>query len=68
MRHRRDLYATLNAGFSASVSARALIMRLPIETSFAQPGSNPHLSATASRSSEPARMRTASTGCVGAML
>jgi hypothetical protein len=50
-----------------SVSARALIMRTPIDGSFADRGTNPQRTCTSSRS--PARlMRTIGTCCVGAML
>jgi hypothetical protein len=40
-KQRRRRNATRNAGLSASVSARALIMRVPTLGSFAQEGTSP---------------------------
>ena len=66
-RQRRFLKASRNDGFSASVSARALIMRLPIARSLAHLGTSPQCSIAKARApSSPAR--TAGTSCVGAML
>ena len=45
--------AALNAGFSLTVSARALIMRLPIEMSLAQEGTSPQRTTRSSRSAWP---------------
>ena len=42
IRHRRRRKAVRNDGFSASVSPRALIIRLPIDGSLAQDGISPH--------------------------
>jgi hypothetical protein len=49
MRQRRSWSASLKAGFSAAVSARALIMRTPTLLSFAQFGTKPHLMSEARR-------------------
>ncbi len=66
-RQRRFLNASRNDGFSASVSERALIMRLPIARSLAHFGTRPQCSiANARAPSSP--VRTAGTACVGAML
>ena len=42
--------ARRNAGFSATVSIRALIIRLPIEGSLAQNGTSPHFTTRSWRS------------------
>ena len=47
--------------------ARALIMRAPIDCSFAQDGTSPQYSIASSRG-PPSRSRTAAMYCVGAML
>ena len=66
-RQRRFLNASRNDGFSAIVSARALIMRLPIARSLAHLGTSPQCSIAKARApSSPAR--TAGTSWVGAML
>ena len=66
-RQRRLRNASRNEGFSASVSDRALIMRLPIARSFAHFGTSPQCSiANARAPSSPARI--AATSWVGAML
>src|SRR4249919_80700 len=49
-RQRRDAKARLYAGFSATVSIRALIIRLPIAGSLAQEGTSPHVSTRNCRS------------------
>ena len=54
-------------GFSAIVSARAFIIRVPIDGSFAQRGTRPQRTSTHSRSPA-AFCRTIGTSCVGAML
>ncbi len=56
-----------NDGFSASVSARALIIREPIAGSFAQRGTSPQRTNASSRSPACDR-RTTGTSCIGAML
>jgi hypothetical protein len=56
-----------NDGFSANVSARALIILLPIAGSLAQRGTRPHRTSTSSRSPAALR-RTIGTSCIGAML
>ena len=63
---RRRVRATLKAFLVATVSARALIIRLPILGSLAQNGTSPQCSA--SRLRAPSRSRTAYTVCVGATL
>src|SRR5688572_122736 len=50
MMQRREWKASRNAGFSLTVSARALIIRLPIAGSLAQAGIRPRCTRTASRS------------------
>ena len=66
-RQRRLRNASRNEGFSARVSARALIMRLPIARSFAHFGTRPQCSIANWRApSSPAR--TAATSWVGATL
>lgn len=65
IRQRRYLYAERKEGFSASVSARALIIREPMDGSLAQEGISPQTKKSAL--SEPSLGRT-STGWVGAML
>jgi len=49
-RHRRAANARRKAGFSATVSIRALIIRLPIEGSLAQDGTSPQRSTRSWRS------------------
>ena len=66
-RQRRLRKASRNEGFSASVSARALIMRLPIARSFAHLGTRPQCSMANARAPSSAA-RTAGTACVGATL
>jgi hypothetical protein len=66
-RQRRLRNASRNEGFSARLSARALIMRLPIARSFAHLGTSPQCSRTKARApSSPAR--TAGTSWLGATL
>jgi hypothetical protein len=69
--------ARLYAGFSATVSIRALIIRLPIDGSFAQDGTSPQRSTRSCRSVSPlgspppllgGRSTTAYTSLVGATL
>src|SRR6266849_6669849 len=50
IRQRRDLNASRKAGFSATVSAFALIIVAPIFTSLAQYGTKPHRSVSSVRS------------------
>ena len=66
IRQRRLLSVVRKLGFSATVSTRALIMRLPIEASFAQDGIKPQRKGTPrrARSCSP----TVSTLWVSAML
>jgi hypothetical protein len=52
----------LNDGFSDTVSARALNIRFPIETSLAQEGTRPH------RKKDSPNAVFANTGVVGAIL
>jgi len=67
MRQRCFFSAVRNDGLSASVSERALIIRLPIAGSFAQRGTSPQRTSTSSRS--PAGVcRMTGTSCIGAML
>ena len=68
MRQRRLLKAERKAGFSATVSARALIMRAPMLGSLAQAGISPQRNKHNWRVSLPPGCRTTATGCVGAML
>src|SRR5712691_9974179 len=65
MRQRLYLRLPRKAGFSASVSPRALMRRLPIVGSFAHMGMRPHTKKPASFLSSFGMART---GCVGAML
>ena len=65
--HRRFANACRYAGFSASVSTRALIMRLPTLGSFAQKGTSPQVT-TRSWRGPSGRSSTAYTGLVGATL
>lgn len=63
--------AARKAGFSCTVSTRALIMRAPIFGSFAHEGTSPHRRARNWRPARSApgpagRSRTAGTGSVGA--
>src|SRR4249919_891052 len=76
-RQRRDANARLYAGFSATVSIRALIIRLPIFGSLAHDGTSPQVSTRSWRSGgsgsgsllpEGDRSITAYTGLVGATL
>src|SRR6188768_1935674 len=78
-RQRRDAKARLYAGFSATVSIRALIIRLPIDGSLAHEGTMPQVSTRSWRSGgsglslDPAgflggRSTTAYTSLVGATL
>ena len=62
--------ALRNAGFSATVSPRALASFAAIDASFAQEGSRPHLTRAASSRASGARQgwRTMRMSCVGAML
>jgi len=63
--HRRFFNVARNAGFSANVSTRALIIRLPMLGSFAQEGISPHnISFMYRFPSSP----TTITACVGAIL
>ena len=64
-RHRRLANAVRKLGRSATVSARALIRRLPTEALLAQEGISPQRRYAGCR---PSSFVTASTGCVGAML
>jgi len=64
-RQRRRWKALRNEGFSVSVSARALIMRAPIDFSLAQDGTRPQYSIASSRG--PPVSRTVATNWVGAM-
>ena len=64
-KQRRRLKAVRKDGFSAAVSERALIMRLPILGSFAQDGTRPHF---INESSPGSRLLIIGTCCVGAML
>ena len=66
MMQRLCLKASRKAGFSATVSLRALIRRALMESSLAQDGINPYLSSAPSRSSS--ICLTARMLCVGAML
>src|SRR5262249_35747548 len=66
--HLRFLKAVRNAGLSATVSARALASLFPMPGSLAQEGMRPHLSIVPSRSPRFGSIRTARTGCDGAML
>src|SRR5690625_4766581 len=65
MRHRRFTNESENAGLSATVSLRALIIFAPMEGSFAQWGTSPHLKLTRIRCS--ACSLTAYTCWVGGM-
>ena len=76
---RRERNAARKDGLSLTPSARALIMRLPIEGSLAQAGMRPQRTLTSSRSAEPSarrmmvssrpgRLRTMATLWLGAML
>ena len=70
---RRVANAFLKAGFSATVSIRALMSREPIEVSLAQDGTSPHLTVVSLRivssgCSRFFRSTTATTWSVGATL
>jgi hypothetical protein len=76
---RRALNAARKAGLSATPSARALIILLPIVESLAQAGTRPQRTPTSSRVVEPSAwrtirspppglLRTTGTACVGAIL
>src|SRR3954454_14229036 len=73
-RQRRFAKARLYAGFSATVSIRALIIRLPIEGSLAHDGTSPQVTTLSWRwggaplSLEGGRSTTAYTSLVGATL
>ncbi len=71
MSARRLPNAFLKAGLSATVSLRALIMRLPMDGSFAQLGTRPHFAVRSSRVGGPSsesRAMTIGASLVGAML
>jgi hypothetical protein len=70
MRQRMRRKALRKAGFSATVPPRALPSLAAIDSSFAQEGSRPHFTSTASGLASGCcqRWRTMRIGCVGAML
>ena len=72
MSPRRALKARRKAGFSATVSSRALIIREPIDASFAQEGTSPQTSGASRRRTSPEsltrRSKMAGTATVGATL
>jgi hypothetical protein len=56
--HRRERKAARKAGFSATLSALALIILLPIEGSFAQAGIRPQRAVASSRPAPSPAWRT----------
>src|SRR3954453_18291804 len=58
MTHRRERNAALKAGLSATLSALALIVLLPIDGSSAQAGVRPRRTTASSRPGEPSARRT----------